>query len=187
MKLKDAPCKESWDKPRHGIKKQRHHFANKGPHSQSYGFPSSHVWMWESRTIKEAECWRIDVFELWCWRRLLRVPLTARRSSQSILKDGIQPWVFFGRNDAKADTPTLWPPNVKNWLIEKDHDAGKDWRQEEKEMTEQEMGGWHHWPEEHEFKQTLGVGEGHGSLACCSPRGHKESETSEWLNWTERK
>ena len=87
MKLKDTPCKESCDKPRHGIKKQRHHFANKGPHSQSYNFPSSHVWMWESQTIKKAEYWRTDVFELWCWRRLLRVPWPVRISNKSILKE----------------------------------------------------------------------------------------------------
>ena len=96
----------------------------------------------ESCTVKKAEHRRIDAFELWCWRRLLRVPWTARRSSQSILRD--HPWVFFGRNDAKAETPILWPPHAKNWLIGKDSDAGKDWGQEEKGTTEDEMAGWHH-------------------------------------------
>ena len=83
----------------------------------------------ESWTVKKAECWRIDAFKLWCWRRFLRVPWTARRSNQSILKE-ISPWVFFGRNDAKAETPVLWPPHEKSWLIGKDPDAGRDWGQE---------------------------------------------------------
>ena len=93
----------------------------------------------ESWTVKKAEHCRTDAFELWCWRRLLRVPWTARRSNQSILKD------FFRRNDAKAETPILWPPHAKNWLVGKDSDAGRDWGQEEKGMTEDEMAGWHHW------------------------------------------
>ena len=88
----------------------------------------------ESWSIKKAECWRIDAFELWCWRRLLRVPWTARRSNQSILKE-IKSWIFIGRTDTEAETPILWPPDGKNWLIWKDPDAGKDWRQEEKGMT----------------------------------------------------
>ena len=91
----------------------------------------------ESWTVKKSECWRIDAFELWCWRRLLRVPWTARRSNQSILK--------VGRTDVEAETPILWPPDVKSWLIWKDSDAGKDWGQEEKGTTEDEMVGWHHW------------------------------------------
>ena len=93
----------------------------------------------ESWTVKKAECWRIDAFELWCWRRLLRVPWTARRSNHS---EGDQPWDFFGRNDAKAETPVLWPPHVEIWLIGKDSDAGRDWEQEEKGMREHEMAGW---------------------------------------------
>ena len=92
--------------------------------------------------MKEAEHRRIDAFELWCWRRLLRVPWTARRSNQSILPD--QPWDFFGRNDAKAETLVLWPPHEKSWLIGKDSDAGRDWGQEEKGTTQDEMAGWHH-------------------------------------------
>ena len=104
----------------------------------------------ESWTVKKAERQRIDAFELWCWRRLLRVPWTARRSDQSILK-GDQSWVFIGRTDAKAETPILWPPHAKSWLIGKDPDAGRDWGQEEKGMTEHEMAGWHHWLDGHEF------------------------------------
>ena len=98
----------------------------------------------ESWTVKKAERRRIDDFELWCWRRLLRVPCTARRSNQSILKEISQPWVFFGRNDIKAETPVLWPPHAKSWLTGKDSDAGRDWGQGEKGAIEDEMAGWHH-------------------------------------------
>ena len=137
----------------------------------------------ENWTIKKAEHWRIDAFELWCWRRLLRVPWTARRSNQSILK-GNQSWMFTGRTDAKAETPILWPPDAKNRLIGKDPDAGEDWRQE-KGTTEDEMVGWHHQLNGHEFEQDLGFGDGQGSLACCSLWGHKESDMTEQLNWAE--
>ena len=117
----------------------------------------------ESWTVKKAECWRTDAFELWCWRRLLRVPWTARRSNQSILKKS---WIFIRRTDAKAETPILWLPDAKNWLIGKDPDAGKEWRWEEEGMTGDEMVGWHHWLE---FEQALGVSDGQESLASCSP------------------
>ena len=109
--------------------------------------------------LKKAELWRIDACELWCWRRLLRVPWTARRSNQSILKE-ISPGCSFGRTDVEAETPILWPPEAKNWLIGKDPDAGKDWGQEEKETTKDEMVGWHHQLDGHEFEQALGVGDG---------------------------
>ena len=98
----------------------------------------------ESWTMKKAERWRIDAFELCCWRRLLRVPWNARRPTQSILKE-ISPEYSFGRTDAEAETPVLWLPDAKSWLIGKDPDAGKHWGQEEKGMTEDEMAGWHHW------------------------------------------
>ena len=136
----------------------------------------------ESWTIKKAECWRIDAFELWCWRRLLRVPWTARRYNQSILKVD---WVFIGRTDVQAEAPILWPPHTKNWLTGKDPDAGKYWRHEEKGMTEDEMVGWHHRLDGHEFEQALGAGDGQESLACCSPWGCKEWDTTERLNWTD--
>ena len=100
----------------------------------------------ESWTIKKVEHQRIDAFELWCWRRLLRVPWTARRSNQSILKE------IIGRTDAEAETPILWPPDMKNWLIGEDPDAGKDWRQEDKGTTEDEIVGWHHRFDEHKFE-----------------------------------
>ena len=92
--------------------------------------------------------------------------------------------MFIGRTDAEAETPVLWPPDVKNWLIRKDPDAGKDWRQEEKGTTEDEMVGWHHGLDGHEFEWSPGVGDGQGGLACCDSWGPKESDTTEWLNWT---
>ena len=139
----------------------------------------------ESWTVKKTECWKIDAFELWCWRRLLRVPWTARRSNQSILKE-IQSWVFFGRNDAKAETPVLWPTHAKSWLIGQDSDAGRDWGQEEKGTTEEEMVGWHHRLDGREFVWTLGDGDGQGGLACCDSWGHRVRH--DWvteLNWTD--
>ena len=125
----------------------------------------------DSWTIKKAECQRIDAFELWCWRRLLRVPSTARRSNQSIL---YQSWTFTGRTGVEAETPILWLHDAKNWLIWKDPDAGKDWRQEGKGMTEDEMGEWHHWLSGHVFEQTPEDNEGQESLACCSSWGCKK-------------
>ena len=99
--------------------------------------------------------------------------------------EGDQPWNFFGRNDAKAETPVLWPPHVKSWLIGKDSDAGRDWGQEEKGTTEDEMAGWRHWLNGREFAWTPGVGDGQGGLVCCDSWGHKKSDTTERLNWTE--
>ena len=127
---------------------------------------------------------RTDAFELWCWRRLLRVPWAARRI-KPVNPKGNQPWIFIGRTDAEAEAPILWPPDVKSQLIGKDPDARKDWRQEEKEMTDNEMVGWHHWLNGHEFEQILWDGEGKRSLACCSSWGCKESDTTEQLNLTE--
>ena len=124
----------------------------------------------ESWTIKKAEHQRTVAFKLLCWRRLLRVPWTARRSNQSILKE-INPRIFIGNTDARAEAPILWPLDVKSWLIGKDPDAGKDWGQEGKGMTEDEMVGWHHWLNGHEFEQTPGDGRGQRSLVCCSPWG----------------
>ena len=131
----------------------------------------------ESWTIKKAEHWKIDAFELWCWRRLLRVPWTARRANQCILQK-----MFIVRTDAEAEAPLLWPPDAKSLFIRKDPDAGKGWRQEEKGSTEDKMVGWHHRLSAHEFEQAPGDGDGQGSLAWCSPWGHKESDTTEWLN-----
>ena len=137
----------------------------------------------ERWAIKKAECWRIDAFELWCWRRLLRIPWTARRSNQSILKEN-QSGIFTGRTDAEAETPILLPPDAKSWLIWKDPDAGKDWGQGEKGTTVDEIVGWHHRHNGHGFGWTPGVGDGQGGLACCSSWGHKELDTTKQLNWT---
>ena len=98
---------------------------------------------------------------------------------------GNQSWIFTGMTDAEAEALILLPPDVKNWLIRKDPDAGKDWRQEDNGTTEDEMLGWHHWLNGHEFEQVWGVGDGHEGLACCSPWCHKESDMTEWLNWTD--
>ena len=132
----------------------------------------------ESWTIKKAECRRIDAFKLWCWRRLLRVPWTARRSNHSILKEINR--IFIGRTDVEAETPILWPPDVKTWLTGKDPDAGQ-----EKGTTEDEMVRLHHWLNGHGFGWTPGIGDGQGGLVCCGPWGHKESDMTEWLNWIE--
>ena len=136
----------------------------------------------ESWTVKKAECWRIDAFELWCWRRLLRVSWTARRSNQSILKE-ISPGISLEGMMLKLKLQY----HVKSWLIGKDSDSGRDWGQEEKGTTENEMAGWHHRLDGHGSEWTLGVGDGQGGLACCSSWGHKELDMTEWLNWTELK
>ena len=130
----------------------------------------------ESWTIKKAKHWRIDASELWCCRRLLDC-----KEIKPVNPKGNQSWIFIGRTD--AETPILWPPDAKSWLIWKDPDAGKDWRQEEKGMTEDEMVGWRHQLNGCEFEQAPGVGDGQGGLVCCSPWGHKELDTTERLNW----
>ena len=146
-------------------------------------FSSSHVWMWE---LDYKETWAP---KNWCfWTVVLEKTLESLlncKEIQPVHPKGNRSWLFTGRTDAEAETPILWPPDAKNWLNGKDPDAGKDWRQEEKGTIEDEMVGWHHWLDGHEFEQALGVGDGQGGLACCSPWGHKESDTTEWLYWTE--
>ena len=154
--------------------------------SQNYGFSGSHVWVWENYK----ESW---VSKNWCFwtvvlKKSLERPLDCKEI-QSVHPQGNQSWIFIGRTDAEVETLILWPPDAKNWLIWKDPDAGKDWRREEKGMTEDEMVGWHHWLYGHECEQTPGVGAGQGSLACCSPWGGKELDTTEqlklnWIVWT---
>ena len=139
----------------------------------------------ESVTIKKAESWRIDALKLWCWRRLLRVPWSARRAKQSILKE-ISPKCSLEGLMLKLKCQYFDHLMAKNWLIGKYPDAGKDWRQEEKGTTEDEMVGWHHWLDGHEFEQALEVGDEQGSLVCCSPWSCKESDMTEGLNWTEQ-
>ena len=155
-----APWKKSYNQPRHHIKKQRRYFADKGQSSQSYGFSSSQVWLWE---LDYKGSW---VTKNWCFwtmvlEKTLESPLDCKEIQPVHLK-GNQSWIFTG----------------------KDHDVGKDGRQEEKGTTEDKMVGWHHLLNGHEFEQALGVGDGQGGLACCSPCGRKESETSEWPKWT---
>ena len=173
-----APWKKSYDQPRQHIKKQKHYFANKG----LIGFSSSHVWMWE---LDHKESW---AQKNWCFwfvvlEKTLESPLDCKeiqpvhpKGNQSeysleglMLKVKLQ---YFGH--------LMW-----SWLIGKDSDAGRDWGQEEKGMTEDEMAGWHHWLDEHEFEWTPWVGDGQGGLACCDSWGHKESDMTKQLNWTE--
>ena len=163
-----VPWKKSYDQPRQHIKKQRHYFTNKGLSSQSYGFSSSHVWMWEL-DYKESWAPKRWCFWLWCRRRLLRVPWTARRSNQSILNE-ISPGCSLEGLTLKLKLPILWPRDAKSWLIWKDPDAGKDWGQEEKGTTEDEMAGWHHWLDGRKSEWTPGAGDGQGGLACCDSR-----------------
>ena len=138
-------------------------------------------------TVKKAECQRIDAFELWCWRRLLRVPWTARRSNQSILKE-ISPGCSLERMMLKLN-PVLWPPHAKSWLIGKVSDAERDWEQEKKETIEDEMPGWYHQLDGHKFEWNPRIGDGQGGLACCNTWDRRvrhdwatEPNWAEWLN-----
>ena len=142
--------------------------------------------MWE---LDYKESW---VLKNWCfWTVVLEKTLESLESPrdckeiQPVHPKGDQSWVIIGRTDVEAETPVLWPPDAKSWLTGKDLDAGKDWRQEEKGLTEDEMVGWHHQLYGHEFEQALGIGDRQGSLTCCSPWGHKESDLTERLYWTE--
>ena len=170
---------KSYDQPRQHIKKQRHYFTSKGPSSQSYGFSTSHVWMWE---LDHKESWAL---KNWCfWAAVLEKTLESLlncKETKPVHPKGDQSWIFIGRTDAEAETPILWLPDRKNWLFRKDPDAKKDWKQE-KGTTEDEMVGWHHWLNGHQFEQALGDGWGQGSLECYCPWGRKESDTTEWLN-----
>ena len=164
-----------------GILKSRN-ITNKGPSSQSYGISSGHVWMWE---LVYKESWAP---KNWCfWTVVLEKTFASPldcKEIQPVHPKGDQSWIFIGRTDAEAETPILWPPDAKSWLIWKDPDAGKDWGQEEKGTTE--MVGWHHWLNGHGFGWTLGVGDGQGGLACCSSWGCRVGH--DWateLNWTE--
>ena len=146
-------------------------------------FSSSHVWMWE---LDYKESW---VPKNWCFwtvvlEKTLESPLDCKEI-QPVHPKGDQSWMFTGRTDVEAETQILWPPDAKNWLIWKDLDAGKDWGQEEKVMAEDEMVRWHHQLNVHGFVWTPGVGDRQGGLACCGLWGHKESDMTERLNWTE--
>ena len=139
------------------------------------------MWEWDYK-----ESWAL---KNWCFwtvvlEKTLESPLDCKEI-QPVHSMGNQSWVFIGRTDGKAETPILWPPEAKSWLIWKDPDAGKDWGREEKGTTEGEMVGWHRWLNGHGFGWTPGVGDGQGGLACCSSWGCKELDMTEWLNWTE--
>ena len=134
------------------------------------------------------ESWTVKKAELnWCFQIVEKTLESALdcKEIQPVHPKGDQPWDFFGRNDAKAETPVLWPPHVKSWLIGKESDAGRDWGQEEKGTTEDEMAGWHHRLDGRESEWTPGVGDGQGGLVCCGSWGCEESDTTEWLNWTD--
>jgi len=153
-----ASWKKSYDQSIQHIKKQRQYFPDKGPSSQSYGFSSSHISMWD---LDHKESW---VPKNWCvWTVVLKKttesPLDCKEI-KTVHPKGNQSWIFIGRTDAEAEAPILWPPDEKNWLVGKDPDAGKDWKQEEKGMTEDEMVEWHHQLNGHEFEQAVGVADG---------------------------
>ena len=151
-----APLMKSYDQTRQYIKKQRHYFASKISLVKAMVFQVV-IYECDSWTTKKSECWRIDAFELCCWRRLLRVPWTARWSNKSILKEINTEYSLEG---LILKLQYLWPPDAKSWLTGEDADAGKDWGQEEKETTEDEMLGWHHWLNGHEFEHNQGESEG---------------------------
>ena len=138
---------------------------------------------------RELDCEEGWVPKNWCfWTVVLEKTLESPldwKEIQPVHPKGDQSWVFFGRTDAKTDTPVLWPPHAKSWLIGKNSDAGRDWEQEEKGTTEDEMAGWHHRLTGCEFEWSLGVSDGQEGLACCDSWGRKESDTTEWLKWTE--
>ena len=157
--------------------------VDKGLSHWSYDFSSSHVWMWE---LDNKEGW---VLKNWCfWTVVLEKTLESPmdcKEIKSVNCKGNQSWIFIGRTDAEAEDPIVKPPDAKNQLTEKDPDAGKDWRWDEKGTTKDETVGWHHRLDGHEFEQAPGVGDGQGSLVYCSSWGHKEMNMTERLNWTE--
>ena len=178
-----SPWKKSCGKTIQHVKKQRHYFVYKMPSSQSYDFSNSHAWMWE---VNDKESWVLRNWYFWtvALEKTLKSPLDCKEI-QPVNPQGNQLQIFIGRTDAEAETAILWPPDVKNWVIGKDPNAGKDWRQKQKAATEDEMVGWHCWLDGHEFQQACGVGDGQGSLACYSPWSCKESDMTEQLNWAD--
>ena len=171
MKLKDTWfMEENYDKARQHIKKQRHYLANKGSSSQSYGFSSSQVWMWE---LHHKESWASKNWHFWTvvLEKTLESPLNYKEIKSVNPKEN-QSWIFIGRTDVEAEAPILFPPDVKSWLFGKDSNAGEDRRQEEKGTRENEI-RQHHWLNRHESEQTRGASEGQGSLTCCRPWGRR--------------
>ena len=153
-----------------------------------------HDWSDLAAAAAATSMWELNYKQSWApknrcfWTVMLEKTLESPldcREIQPVHPKGDQSWVFIGRTDVEVETPILWPPHAKSWLIGKDPDAGRDWGQEEKGMTEDEMVGWHHRLHGHGFGWIPGVGDGQGGLACCGSWGRKESDMSEWLNWTE--
>ena len=182
--LKDTCSLEEklWQTKQH-IKKQRHYFANKGPSSQSYGFSRSHVWMWE---LDYKESWAL---KNWCfWTVVLETtsesPLDCKEI-QPVHCKGNHSWYSLEGRMLKLKFQYFGHLMWRTDSLLKDPDAGKDWRWEEKGMTEAEMVGWHHQLDGHKFEQAPGVGDGQGGLECCSPWGHNDLDMTEWLNWIE--
>ena len=176
-----APWKKSSDQPRQLIKKKRHYFDDKGLSNQSHAFSSSQVSMWEL-DYKESWAPKNRCFWTVVLEKSLEIPLDSKEIKLVSPKEN-QSWIFIGRTDAEANTLLLWLPDVVNWLLGKEPDAGKDWKQEKMGMTEDEMIGWHPWLNGHEFECAPGVGDEQGSLVCCWPWGGKESDVTELLNW----
>ena len=180
-----APWKKSYDQARQHIKKQSHYIANKGPSSQSYGFSNSHVWMWELN-YKESLFFCFWAQKNWCFwtvvlEKTLESPLDCKEI-QPVNSEVNQSWTFIGRNDADVETPVLWPPDAKSWLIWKDPDAGKHWGQEEKGTTQNEVVRWHHHLNGHGFGWTPEAGDGQAGLVSCSSWVAKSQ--TRMSNWT---
>ena len=180
--------------PRKLLNRQQNNTVNKGGINSSVSYSIQPMLLYSPSILPALVQFSVSATEYqttknWCFgtvvlEKTLESPLDCKEI-QPVHSKGDQPWDFFGRNDAKAETPVFWPPHTKSWLIGKDPDAGKDWGQEEKGSTEDEMSGWHHQLDGHEFEWTPGVGNGQGGLACCNSWSRKESDTTEWLNWTE--
>ena len=171
---------ESCDKLRQCVEKQRHSSADKGPYRDGCGLPSGHIQLWE------LDCKEGRMPNNWCLWTVVKEktpesPLDNKEIKPVNLK-GDQPWIFTGRTVAEAEAPVFWSSHVNRQLNGKVPDAGRDWGQNEKRASRDEMAGWHHWCNEHEFGQIPAEGEGQGSLACCSPWGCKELDTTGWLN-----
>ena len=172
VKLKDTcSLEEKQCKQRQHMKKQRHHLADKGLYSQDFGFSSSHIWMWEL-DCKEGWVAKNLFFCIMVLEKSLKSPLDSK-DIQTVSPKGNQSWIFIGRTDAEAEAPILWSSDGKSWLIGKYFESEIDWGNDEKGLRENEMVGWHHWLNGHEFEQDLGDSERQGSLAFCSPWGYQ--------------